>query len=273
MTYHENIAKYYDITRDLMFDYDAEALNLGKIFKEKNVKSILDVACGTGKHLIRLAKMGYDCTGIDLSNDMLEVAREKALKEGLNISYIQGDARDFRLNKKFDAITFLYTSSFLPNVDDIRKALKIIRNSLNSGGMFIANFMNIKFRPPGPPIIPQTIGKMEGLPSNPPPILSPLLCDTRDFIEREGLKIVRMSHYHRPAENIEIWTAIHLVEDHGKTSFFIHKQREILLSFDEVKALVENNGFKIESVYDDLSNLNEFTGETIGFFIIAHKST
>ena len=134
--------------------------------------------------------------------------------------------------------------SFLPNIDDIRESLKKIYNSINSGGVFITNFMNVKFKPPSSPMRPQIIkkGKMKGLHSNATPIQSPLLCDAREFIEIEGLKIVRMSHYHRPAENIEVWAAIHLVEDHGKTSFFIRKQRELLLSFDEVKTLVDIMG-------------------------------
>ncbi|MFQ7057914.1 MAG: class I SAM-dependent DNA methyltransferase [Turicibacter sanguinis] len=53
--------------------------------------SILDVGCGTGTISILLAKEGYDVTGIDLSEDMLAIAYEKTLAEGLGIHYVQQD--------------------------------------------------------------------------------------------------------------------------------------------------------------------------------------
>src|SRR5690242_7700145 len=63
----------------------------------------LDLACGTGRLTIPLAKSGLSCVGIDASPSMLECARRKS--EGLDISYRQGDMRDFQLNQKFDLIT------------------------------------------------------------------------------------------------------------------------------------------------------------------------
>ena len=53
--------------------------------------SILDVGCGTGTISILLAKEGYNVTGIDLSEDMLSLAYEKTLSEGLGIHYVQQD--------------------------------------------------------------------------------------------------------------------------------------------------------------------------------------
>jgi cyclopropane fatty-acyl-phospholipid synthase-like methyltransferase len=87
--------------------YDAE----NDLFKDdfnvfvglKHHGSALDLACGTGRLTIALAKSGLPCIGLDVSESMLERAREKS--EGLDISYRQGDMRDFHLNQKFDLIT------------------------------------------------------------------------------------------------------------------------------------------------------------------------
>jgi len=67
--------------------------------------NILDIGCGTGEMSLLLAQMGHSVTGMDLSENMLCVAEEKAKNKGLNIKFIKGDAEDppFGSNE-FDAI-------------------------------------------------------------------------------------------------------------------------------------------------------------------------
>ncbi len=64
--------------------------------------SFLDVGCGTGRHALELARRGYKVTGVDLSEGMLKVAREKAAEEGLEVEFIHADAKTFALDKAFD---------------------------------------------------------------------------------------------------------------------------------------------------------------------------
>lgn len=69
--------------------------------------TILDIGCGTGRHSIELAKRGYKMTGLDLSEKMLEVAKQNAasvseLEEG-SIEWLHLDAKEFALDKLFDA--------------------------------------------------------------------------------------------------------------------------------------------------------------------------
>lgn len=65
--------------------------------------AILDVGCGTGRHSIELARRGYRVTGLDLSPAMLEVAREKARLQRVEVEWVHADATDFDLGREFDA--------------------------------------------------------------------------------------------------------------------------------------------------------------------------
>src|SRR5579885_2460171 len=73
---------------------------------------ILDVGCGTGRHSIELAKRGYEVTGIDLSNGMLSVAKEKASAAGVQVEWIQADATCFEPSQKYDAALCVCEGAF-----------------------------------------------------------------------------------------------------------------------------------------------------------------
>lgn len=60
----------------------------------------LDIACGTGRITLRLAEIGLKCTGIDTSEPMLKIAKEKGRNHGFDITYLNLDMRNFNLNKK-----------------------------------------------------------------------------------------------------------------------------------------------------------------------------
>ena len=73
----------YAAAYDLLYadkDYDAECDLLERIFRESGrpVRTVLDLGCGTGAHAVRLAQRGYEVVGVDLSEDMLRIARDRA---------------------------------------------------------------------------------------------------------------------------------------------------------------------------------------------------
>ncbi|NJE26050.1 class I SAM-dependent methyltransferase [Thermococcus sp. MV5] len=112
-------------------------------FKLPEGAKILDVGCGVGRHSIELAKRGYRVTGIDISQKMLEKAKEWAQKEGVEVELIKADATRFKRNEEFDAVICLCEGAFslLGSSDDlIEHDLAILRNiykSLKLGGKFI----------------------------------------------------------------------------------------------------------------------------------------
>lgn len=105
--------------------------------------SILDLACGSGRHSILLAKQGFNVTGVDLSDRLLSEAVKSAKAENLNIKFINSDIRDFQTEVKFDCILNLFTSFGYFETDEenfliFEKAF----NFLTKKGYFVLDYFN-----------------------------------------------------------------------------------------------------------------------------------
>ncbi len=86
-------------------DYDGWANYIHGFLQEAGARSVLECACGTGSITVRLGRMGYQITGSDLSEDMLMVARQKALDAGLrSLPFVRQDMRHIALHKPVDAV-------------------------------------------------------------------------------------------------------------------------------------------------------------------------
>ena len=95
--------------------------------------TLLDVACGTGKHLA-FFKEDFDCTGVDLDANMLKVARERYP----DISFHEGDMRDFQLDQSFDVITCLFSSiGYVKAVEKLQQTIQNFTGHLRKGGLVI----------------------------------------------------------------------------------------------------------------------------------------
>lgn len=101
---------------------------------------VLDLACGAGRHLVELCRVGYRSVGLDLSMPMLDAARRTAVSAALT----RGDMRQlpFRAGA-FDIVTSYFTSFgyFEDELDDLR-VLREVRRVLDAGGWFLLDFMN-----------------------------------------------------------------------------------------------------------------------------------
>jgi len=132
---YKELAKYYDYIYHKK-DYATESKNiisLIKRFKKSSGKELLDVACGTGKHLQYLKKQ-YICTGIDLNREMLNVARCNIK----GVKYYLGNMINFNLKKQFDIITCLFSSiGYVKTYTNLERTLKNFYKHLNTGGVLI----------------------------------------------------------------------------------------------------------------------------------------
>lgn len=108
--------------------------------------SVLDAACGTGQHLIALAKHGFDCSGADISEKMVAIAQNNAQAANLKISFKQ--AGFGQLSRNFDQQAFdnlMCLGNSLPHVlaeDDMINTLTDFRSMLRPGGKLIIQNRN-----------------------------------------------------------------------------------------------------------------------------------
>jgi 2-polyprenyl-3-methyl-5-hydroxy-6-metoxy-1,4-benzoquinol methylase len=106
------------------------------------IKKVLDVACGSGRHVFGLAKHGYECTGLDYTPERIQTAKVRAKREGVSIKLLQGDATQLNYENEFDGVIALYLLFLLPSDDDVLKCLRLIHRALRPGGTMVCNIGN-----------------------------------------------------------------------------------------------------------------------------------
>lgn len=116
----DRLTKYLEVTEDL---------------------SVLDVACGRGRHAIYLNKKGFNVTGIDLSEKSIAIANESANDR---LRFFVRDMRE-PLKHKYDLILNLFTSfGYFDSDEENTRAISHLANALNPGGRLVIDFLNSK---------------------------------------------------------------------------------------------------------------------------------
>ncbi|MFX0012328.1 MAG: class I SAM-dependent DNA methyltransferase [Candidatus Hermodarchaeota archaeon] len=132
---YDEFAEVYDLIYTFL-DYNKTDKKVKKlILKNKRTRGnkLLDVGCGTGKHLSYL-KNDFDCTGVDLSQQMLDIAR----KNYTDIHFIQANMIELDIQDTFDAIICLFSSiGYVKTYDNLKKTMQNFANHLKSGGVLI----------------------------------------------------------------------------------------------------------------------------------------
>jgi SAM-dependent methyltransferase len=132
--YEREAAEVYDMIYRQRKDYAAEAEGFAAVIARHlpGATSVLDVACGTGEHLRFLGKMFSHVEGLDLSESMCEVAREKLA----GVVVHRADMRDFELNRRFDGIVCPFSSiAHAGTVDGLNAAISCMARHLTPGGV------------------------------------------------------------------------------------------------------------------------------------------
>jgi len=140
IAYGETYANEYDkLYGDK--DYQAECDLIEQTFHrfaKGEVRSIIDFGCGTGNHSILLAHRGYRVTGLDLSAEMLRIARRKAAEANVDLTWVEGDIRNAQVPGSFDAGLFMFSvlGYLLPN-EHVMAALANARRHIRTGGLLV----------------------------------------------------------------------------------------------------------------------------------------
>ncbi len=138
---YSSLAEVYDAL-NFGCDYNAYAEYLAKeISSNESFKTelVLDLACGTGKLTLLLRDLGYDMTGVDISEDMLSVAREESYKRGIgDVLWLCQDMKDFELYGTVDAcVCCLDSINYLTKLKDVKKCFSLVYNYLAPDGIFV----------------------------------------------------------------------------------------------------------------------------------------
>ncbi|MGT2844792.1 class I SAM-dependent DNA methyltransferase [Streptococcus hongkongensis] len=138
MTTYETFASVYDaVMDDTLYDKWTD-FSLRHLPKSNSRKKLLELACGTGIQSVRFAQAGFDVTGLDLSQEMLDIAEKRARSAKQKINFLQGNMLYLTQAGKYDFVT-CYSDSICYMQDEVEvgDVFKEVYNALNDGGVFI----------------------------------------------------------------------------------------------------------------------------------------
>lgn len=118
---------------------------LSMLFSVERYRDVLDLGCGRGRHSINFARLGYNVTGIDLSDNIISKAKERAEVEDLNIEFVVGDMRQ-TLGRKFDLIINLFTTFGYFNSDKENiSVFDSIHDMMHEHSATVIDYMNAAY--------------------------------------------------------------------------------------------------------------------------------
>ena len=243
----ELIEKYGVSKPALAVDKDgtAEPEENSEAALEQERNFIAELGCGTGSFTLNMAKRGYDIIGIDMSPDMLDIARRKTEAEGLDIMYLEQDMRELDLYCTAGTILSVCDSiNYLLEDEDVIETFKLVNNFLFPKGVFIFDFNTLhKYR--------DVIG------------------DVTIAENREECSFIWDNYYHDEEHINEYDLTIFTKCGEGdvfKRSVETHYQRGYTL--DEMKTFVEKAGMKFIAAYD-VDTHGEPTEDSERIYIVA----
>lgn len=147
MEAYTGFAQVYDEFMDNI-PYDEWSRYVISLLNEYHIEKgiVADLGCGTGNVTEYLAGAGYDMIGIDNSEEMLMLAREKVMDNEQKILYLLQDMREFELYGTVSAFVSICDSmNYILNADDLLKVFKLVNNYLEPKGLFIFD-LNTRYK-------------------------------------------------------------------------------------------------------------------------------
>lgn len=127
-------ARFYDALYSWK-DYPGETSKLLTIIRERcpSARTLLDVACGTGKHL-ELLRAAFEVEGLDLDTEMLTMAKQRLPQ----VPFHHGDMLDFDLSRQFDVVTCLFSSiAYAGTTERLARAIRTMADHVAPGGVLV----------------------------------------------------------------------------------------------------------------------------------------
>lgn len=211
-------------------DYSAWADFITEIFRRygNNVESVLDLGCGTGAMTFELYRRGFDMTGVDISPEMLSVAKDRADREGADsILWLCQDMREFELYGTVNAaVCCLDGINHLVGAGDLNKCVSLVHNYLDPNGLFVFDV-------------------------NTPHKFLNFYGDNDYILEDEGVMCCWQNDFDKKRGVCDFYLTVFEEEKDGKWSRTDAVQRERCHTKDVLKRTLERNGFEVCGFFGD----------------------
>ncbi|MBC2251712.1 class I SAM-dependent methyltransferase [Listeria welshimeri] len=133
---YEYFPGFYDRLMDSEL-YD-EWIEFSAEFIDDSPKKVLDLACGTAEFALRLSFLGHQVTGVDLSKEMVTVAKEKVAAAEINLPILEQDMSKLALNQSFDVVTcFCDSLNYLETEQALEETIQAVSTHLEPNGLFL----------------------------------------------------------------------------------------------------------------------------------------
>lgn len=190
---------------------------------------LLDAGCGAGRHTLEFARRGYKTTGVDLSDDLLDLARERAAGAAA-ANFVQADLRTLKFAREFDAAVLLDSTLGLHEDGETVELLRRLSSSLVPGGRLVLEVLNRDF----------VLGEMPA----------------RKWLETEKAVILDDVSFHPETSRLRVKRS---VAPHGdKAVEFTYSLR--LYALHELRVLLSLAGFEVVEVAGSIHQRGAYLG-------------
>lgn len=226
---YSDFAEVYDILMGDV-DYSARSEYLLKLFSKYGRKPtlLLDLACGTGSFSNLFAKKGIEVIGVDMSEEMLSVARERSMDEGNDILYLCQRAEELDLYGTVDgAVCCMDSLNHITDTETLQKAIDKVSLFLEKDCLFIFDV--------------NTVYKHKEI-----------LADNTFVFDEDEVYCVWQNSFNSESLTTDISLDFFIADE----EVYIRSSEDFserAYSDAELKEIIEKAGLKIEAVYDDMT--------------------
>lgn len=139
---YKELPEYFDAS-NVSDDTQAKNSLIESLLEKHSAHSVLDLTCGTGSQVFYLASRGYNVTGADFSPALLEIARQRARSENVDVKFIDGDMRTLQVGA-FDAVITIFNAVGHLTKAGFEKAMQNIHKNLKDGGIYVFDIFNLE---------------------------------------------------------------------------------------------------------------------------------